>query len=171
MKLKTKRLSIVDLRMDMAGDIQKNSLDEDNRQFLPDEVFNTLQEARETLDFLITRYEKNIDPFVYAVILNNNKTLIGHVQAIKIDDGNWEIGYHIAKKYRNKGYATEALQVFIPKIMKDLNINELYGITLKENAPSIKVLEKCGFKKIFTGLNDYLGKKKEIIKYCYTNQY
>ena len=52
MHLETERLIITDFTLDMAQDVHLNSLDEDNRRFVPDEVFETVEDARETLDFL-----------------------------------------------------------------------------------------------------------------------
>ena len=42
------------MTMDMAMDIHKNSLDEDTRRFVPDEVFETLEDAKETVEFLMS---------------------------------------------------------------------------------------------------------------------
>ena len=36
MKIETERLLIIELNMDMAEAVHKNSLDEDNRRFIPD---------------------------------------------------------------------------------------------------------------------------------------
>ena len=36
MKIETKRLIIIEMNMDMAEAVHKNSLDEDNRRFVPD---------------------------------------------------------------------------------------------------------------------------------------
>ena len=54
--LETDRLIITEMTMDMAMDVHKNSLDEDTRRFVPDEVFETLEDAKETLEFLISQY-------------------------------------------------------------------------------------------------------------------
>ncbi len=45
--VETERLIITEMTMDMAMDIHKNSLDEDTRRFVPDEVFETLEDAKE----------------------------------------------------------------------------------------------------------------------------
>ena len=37
----------------------------------------------------------------------------------------------------------------------------------KENAASVKVMERCGFMKIFEGVGDYQGEKREICKFVY----
>ena len=41
MRTKTKRLVITELTPDMAQAVHENSLDEDTRRFVPDEVFET----------------------------------------------------------------------------------------------------------------------------------
>jgi hypothetical protein len=90
----------------MAQRVHENSLDDDNRRFVPDEVFETLEDAQETVDFLISCYEKREAPLVYPVLLKNGLN-IGYVQAVPLEEGAWEIGYHIAKAYTGNGYATE----------------------------------------------------------------
>ena len=46
MKLETERLIITEFAPDMAYDVHRNSLDEDTRRFVPDEVFET-EEAKQ----------------------------------------------------------------------------------------------------------------------------
>lgn len=78
-----------------------------------------------------------------------------------------EVGYHIAKVYTGKGYATEAVKAFLPKIMKKLDIKEILGICVTENIASIKVLEKAGFTKVFEGMGTYQDEERKICKYVY----
>ena len=165
MELRTERLTITDFTTDMAYDVHVNSLDEDNRRFVPDEVFETVDEAKETVEFLISRYGGNEGPFVHPVLLNDN-TNIGYVQLVPIEDG-WEIGYHIAKKHTGKGYATEAVKAFIPYMLDKMKLDRIIGICLADNFASKKVMEKCGFEFEFEGMGDYQGDKKEIAKYIY----
>ena len=107
-----KRISIVKMDESMYEDVYRNSLDEDNRKFVPDEVFDSLEEAKTVVDNIIKSYENKDGPFVYAVIRKEDTANIGYVQLVKIKEG-WEIGYHIAKKYTCQGYATEAVNLFI----------------------------------------------------------
>ena len=53
MKIETERLIITEFTMDMAEAVHLNSLDEDNRRFVPDEVFETAEEAADTVGFLM----------------------------------------------------------------------------------------------------------------------
>ena len=165
MFIRSERLVITELSMDMCSDIQKNSLDEDNRRFVPDEVFETYEEAEKRLKWLIASYKSSNGPFVYPIIINDNVN-IGYVQACPIKEG-YEIGYHIAKKYTGNGFATEAIRVFLPEIMTSLGINKIYGIVLEENAASYKVLEKCGFKLTYKGVGKYQGVERAIRRYIF----
>lgn len=166
MKIETERLVITELQMDMIADIQKNSLDEDNRLFVPDEVYETLEQARKVVTWLIRSYACKDGPFVYPVLLKN-KVNIGYVQACSIQDG-WEVGYHIAKQYTGNGYATEALKAFLPYIFKELKINSIHGIVLEENIASQKILEKSGFLLEFWGTGNYQNTELSIRRYVYS---
>jgi len=89
------------------------------------------------------------------------------VQAIPVENG-WEIGYHIAKKYTGNGYATEAVESFLPIIMKRLNINKISGLSALENIASCRVMEKCGFVLEYRGIGDYKGNTRKICRYSYS---
>lgn len=164
MILETERLTITEFTPDMAPVVQKNSLDEDNKRFVPDEVWETKEEAEETLNFLISRYGSFDGPFVYPVILKETEDNIGYVELCKIENCKLEIGYHIAEKYTGNGYAAEAVRAFLPVIAKRVNISEIYGICLAENKASIAVMRKCSFENIFTGVGLYQGREREIVK-------
>ena len=53
--IETERLIITEFTLDMAQAVQENSVDDDNRRFVPDEVWETVEEAEETLEFLISQ--------------------------------------------------------------------------------------------------------------------
>jgi len=152
----------------MAESVHLNSLDEDNRKFVPDEVFETKDIAEKVLTSLISFYDIEGKPKVYAVVLNDGQH-IGHVQAAPIGKG-WEIGYHIGKAFTGNGYATEAVKVFLPFILDKLNISEIVGICHSSNMASRKVMENCGFTLQFERLGLYQWKIKKIRKYIYIKQ-
>ncbi len=162
--IETERLRITEFTMDMAQAVQENSIDEDNRRFVPDEVWETVEEAEETLEFLISKYGSFDGPLVYPILVKNTKANVGYVQLCPIDDGKWEVGYHIAKKYTGNGYAAEAVKAFLPVIAKQAGISEIYGICLAENKASLAVMRKCGFENVFTGVGLYQGMEQEIVK-------
>lgn len=159
----SKRLKIIKFDSSMYYDVHRNSLDEDNRRFVPDEVFETVEDAKEVVDQLIESYSSEDGPFVYPIIRKEDNKNIGYVQLVKIEEG-WEIGYHIAKEYTGSGYATEAVNAFLNYLKNNKGIKEIYGVALADNKASRRVLEKCGFELFFEGVDLYQGKPRKIIK-------
>ena len=162
--IETERLIITEFTPDMAQAVHENSLDEDTRRFVPDEVFETVEDAAETIDFLMTQYGGCDGPLVYPVLLKD-KTNIGYVQAVPLDDNTREIGYHIGSRYTNHGYATEAVKGFLPVVMNRIGIASIAGICHSNNIASKKVMEKCGFVLEYQGIGDYQGEQREICRY------
>lgn len=164
MLIETERLWITEFTMDMAQTVQENSVDEDNRRFVPDEVWESVEETKETLEFLISQYGSFDGPLVYPILVKASNANVGYVQLCPIEDGKWEIGYHIAKKYTGNGYAAEAVKAFLPVIARQADIGEVYGICVAENLASLAVMKKCGFAPVFTGVGAYQGVQREIVK-------
>lgn len=163
MRLETERLIITKFDLSMAEAVHKNSLDEDNRRFVPDEVFETIEEAKETIEFLMGCYESGEGPLVYPVLLKD-RTNIGYVQLVPVEEGV-EVGYHIAKEFTGAGYATEALKALLEFAKSEKKLDKVYGICVSENVASRKVLEKCGFIKEYEGVGEYQGNPADIARY------
>ena len=164
MRIETERLVITEFTMDMAEAVRENSLDEDNRRFVPDEVFETVEDAASAVEYLMSQYGKTEGPLAYPVLLKNSGENIGYVQLVPLGDGSWEIGYHIAKRHTGKGYASEAVRGFLPVIAEQTGIREVAGICLCENEASKRVLRKCGFDPVFEGTGVYQGETREIFR-------
>ena len=164
MRIETERLVVTEFTPDMAQAVHENSLDADNRRFVPDEVFETVEEAREAIDFLASLYGGTNGPLAYPVLIREGGENIGYVQLVPIGGGKWEIGYHIAQRYTGNGYATEAVRAFLPVAAKAVGTGEVHGICLKENAASKRVLLKCGFEPVFEGVGEYQGEEREIFR-------
>lgn len=166
MNILTDRLIITKFNLNMAESVHLGSLDDDNRRFVPDEVFETVEDAAETLEYLIDCYSTGEGPQVYPVLLKD-QTYIGYVQAIPLDNDDWEIGYHISGAYTGQGYATEAVSAFLPVIMKKLGISSIRGVCLVENIASVMVMEHCGFEKLYEGNGSYQGQERSICKFVF----
>ena len=57
-----------------------------------------------------------------------------------------QIGYSFNKNYHKKGYATKAVNAFVEFCFEKLNTERVEAMVLIDNIPSIKLLEKLGFK-------------------------
>ncbi|PEE86448.1 GNAT family N-acetyltransferase [Bacillus thuringiensis] len=83
---------------------------------------------------------------------------------------NREIMYAISNEHQNHDYATKATKGLIDYLFKETNLIVLNAIALINNAPSNKVIKKCGFtylseQKIENQLyNHYVLSKSEWIK-------
>jgi len=168
MNIETDRLIITEFDLSMAESVHRNSLNDDNRRFVPDEVFETVEEAGETIEYLMGVYKTGDGPLVYPVLLKNGVN-IGYVQLVPMGDDH-EVGYHIGKEYTGNGYASEALSAFLADIMQRKSLSRVYGICLSENIASKRVLEKTGFIKEYEGTGEYQGESRDIAKYVLTRE-
>ena len=84
------------------------------------------------------------DPTVVARAVLAEGTLVGSIGCFKMD-GLDAVGYGIARQHWGKGIATRALTL----LLEEVTIRPLHARAARANAPSIRVLEKCGF--VITG--------------------
>lgn len=166
MQIDTARLTITDFTPAMAQAVHLGSLDADTRRFLPDEVFPTEEVAAEVIADLIDCYAGPDGPYVHPFLLRDG-TYAGYVQLVPMEDG-WEVGYHTVAGHTGRGYATEALQAFLPHMMARLGLTSVEGVCDAENAASIRVLHKCGFRTVYTGEGLYQGSPRQIVKMVYS---
>ncbi len=161
----SERLLIQTFTEDMAQAVHELSLDENNRRFQPDEVFETVQDALEAIQFLAANYGNPEAPQVYPVILREKGCNIGHVELVPLGNGEWEIGYHIGQAFTRKGFASEAVRAFLPVVMKQFGLDHVMGICAAENVASRGVMEKCGFVKEYEGEAMYHGEMRPTCRY------
>jgi RimJ/RimL family protein N-acetyltransferase len=60
-------------------------------------------------------------------------------------EGVCEIGYSVMTDYQRRGYASEAVRALVARAFDSKGVQSVIAHTLPELAPSIRVLEKCGF--------------------------
>ena len=61
------------------------------------------------------------------------------------ENGVAEIGYGIAERYQNQGFATEAVQAVVDWALKEPDVTVIEAEADANNIASQRVLEKCGF--------------------------
>jgi predicted acetyltransferase len=72
------------------------------------------------------------------------------------EDGTIEVGYGIRPGFREKGYMTDALKAFTEFGLTLPGVKKIVACTSKDNAASIRVLEKTGYKRIYTAQDLYV---------------
>jgi RimJ/RimL family protein N-acetyltransferase len=104
---------------------------------------NTLEKARKW----IRKSLKAEDSFDVGIYLSDE--MIGTIEFCHMswfDYKGGEICYTIKKKFRGKGYGTEALRVFVKYCFNEMKLHKVYADTDKDNIASRRILEKVGFK-------------------------
>ncbi len=66
-------------------------------------------------------------------------------------DGSVEVGYSIVTDHRRRGYATETVHALVARAFSLPSVRRVIAETLPTLAPSIGVLQKCGFRQIDGG--------------------
>ncbi len=94
------------------------------------------------------RHQLKIKDYIELSILADDK-FVGTLSIEKIDriDRTANIGYWVAKSYRNKGIATASIRLAAAFIFEKLKLKKIYAEVGKDNLPSIRALEKAGFSK------------------------
>lgn len=137
-------------------------------QWIPDQVYKDEEEASGAIRFLMSQYQKSLNPserpIVLAVDLKTTGEVIGHVGLSPLH-GGVEIGYAIGEEYCGKGYATEAVSAVAGWALAELNVGEILGIVACENVGSFRVLEKSGFNLEDESETNYLGKMRVCRRY------
>jgi len=92
------------------------------------------------------------DPWIhgFALILLENNVSIGSAGFKGPSDaaGIVEIAYGIDPDYQGKGYATEAVQAITAHAFSDGRVRLVRAHTRPESGASMRVLTKCGFRRI-----------------------
>lgn len=160
MILETERLIIRELEeadakhfaeMAADGSLKDVSFDTDCGKWINEWIV----EAKELL--------RNDDPakeyLAYTVQLKNSETVIGSVGCSYYEDlKKVGITYFIGAKFRNNGYASEAVKGYLRYFFQHYAINEIIATVREENISSWKVIEKTGFnlieRRMYKDLND-----------------
>lgn len=136
--------------------MRKNWISNEKIQSLYSEpVYSTEEEVKELLDKYIGSYEKD-DYYRWAIIDRETKECIGQIAYFLVDSKNHfaEIEYCIGEDYQCRGLATEATKAVIAYGFDEINLHKVQICTKTINAPSKRVIEKCGLTYEGT-LRDY----------------
>jgi ribosomal-protein-alanine N-acetyltransferase len=112
-------------------------------KFIGDRKVNNLKEAKAYIKKI-----KKISTIKYWVVkLKEDEIPIGIVTLIKRDYLEYhDIGFAFLPVYGKKGYALEAASVVLNQVSKQYKLRRVLATTVKDNASSINLLNKLGFR-------------------------
>ncbi|HEX2427410.1 MAG TPA: GNAT family N-acetyltransferase, partial [Gaiellaceae bacterium] len=90
-------------------------------------------------------------------VVETEGRVVGQIASFELD-GQREVTYWIGRQDWGRGIATRALQEFLTTIEL---ARPLYARAASDNAGSIRVLEKCGFRRVGGGRGFAHGRGEE----------
>lgn len=100
-------------------------------------------------ELLFEKKEKPTKSFHLGIEYKEEKKIIGDIYIYLIErDIKAKIAIRLNPKYHNLGFATEAVKMINNWCFNNTELKCIWTDVNKDNLASIKVLEKCGFKRI-----------------------
>jgi RimJ/RimL family protein N-acetyltransferase len=110
--------------------------------------------------------KKERENFVFVIVINNE--VVGTVGIHHIEKNHKaEIGYWLARKHWGKGIMPKAVKIVTDFGFKKLKLRRLYAGVYSFNPPSMRVLEKNGYKLEGTHKKDIKKNGKLFDKHMY----
>lgn len=145
--LKTKRLTLHQVKITDRKFIVDYLSDEDQAKYLPLDRAYTHTEAEKWFDLRLKHWRRhNFGTFI--IYLTSKSSAIGYCGIEHVRNTQFiDIRYGTTKQFWGHGYAYESALAIIQYSFSDLCIEKLYGASVPQNIPSIKLLEKLGMER------------------------
>ncbi|QAY67556.1 GNAT family N-acetyltransferase [Paenibacillus protaetiae] len=152
-ELRTKRLVLRQMTAADAEDLFGFYHDTKFKQYLDWHGPGSIDECVRMIGFWNNGFEEKI-MLPWGISMHNNRELIGTIVIMPIR-GTFEdaprypftIAYDLKTAFWNKGFMTEALTAALDFCKKETGLHRIQAEVLPENAASLKVLEKLGFRR------------------------
>jgi len=107
----------------------------------------TLRDARQWIAKCMKENRKKT-PETMSFVVDINGEVAGAIGFHHLVKGHKaEVGYWLARKYWNKGIMTDALKLLTDFGFRKLGLRRIYAHVFIHNRGSMRVLEKCGYKR------------------------
>jgi len=147
--LKSDRLVIALITLQEVKSFMEYRNDPKNAQFQSWTPDYTLESATEFIqDIVPTPFPTKGKWNQLAVFLRPELVHIGDI-AFKMDDEGTqgELGFTFSRAYQGKGFATEAVKLFLHHCFTALHLHRITATTDRENLKSIQLLERLKFRR------------------------
>jgi len=112
--------------------------------YLDHPPFTSIEEVHKELQNLMARYERMDNDFwVWACIRREDLSFVGTGAIILNEEGHYEIGYRLLKKYWGRGYAKELGAGLIRHGFEKMHLQQIKAVACEKNTASIRLLNHC----------------------------
>ncbi len=143
--LETPRLRLREFREDDATELYRLNTDPEVTRYTGDAPFVDVSAAR--------RFIRNYDAYDkdgfgrWALERRSDGTFVGFCGLRRSDQtGEVDLGLRLFREYWSQGYATEAARAALEAGFRQFGLQTIIGRAMRENLPSITILQKLGMK-------------------------
>jgi [ribosomal protein S5]-alanine N-acetyltransferase len=117
-------------------------------KFMDVEPMRSIAESENLIKSISESY-KSGSGLNWGIVEKSTNTFIGYLGFWRIDSRHCrgEIGYALHPDYWNKGYMKETADTLIEFGFRELHLHSIEANVNPENLPSMRLLEKIGFRK------------------------
>jgi RimJ/RimL family protein N-acetyltransferase len=117
----------------------------------------TAEDQTDRQAFLDRMARLRADTSIVHRVIDVDGVAVGTIGSFRIDDQR-EVTYWVDRTWWGKGIATRALQI----LLDEIDERPVYGRAASDNAGSLRVLEKAGFRRIGVDRGFAAGRGAEI---------
>ena len=142
------RISLVQLDESALPDIVAYSRMPEFFRYFEFEPHRSVDETRRYFGKLLRRSDDTTGHY-WMVRLEDESRVIGTIGVLNLDGRTRcsELGYGLSPAYWGRGYFHEALALVLCHMFESLNFHRVWAKTRADNSPSIRALERAGFKR------------------------
>jgi ribosomal-protein-alanine N-acetyltransferase len=142
------KIDLIAISEDGLTDMHEYSIKPEFYRYLEYEPKKTTEETKQYLKRLI-KLSNSGSGHYWFIKLKEEKKIIGTFGVINIDRKRYsaEIGFGLSPDFWGHGYFEESLMMVLEYLFGGLDFYRISAKTQFNNEPSIKALEKAGFKK------------------------
>ena len=130
-----------------------------------DEYDDNIESQRTFFREQVMNEYNNLNFYFWTIVEKMSNKAVGYIRTIENNEKmlSCKMAYEIKEKYRNNGYASEALKRVLEFLLIEVEYNRISAGHLADNPASGRVMEKAGMKYEGTRRQDNRNREGRLI--------